>query len=335
MARRRRVRGRLNCLFYILTLAEPMLMPQMEIGTFQFSHVGQSATYIDLTKSDALANCKAKYQFKNGRPLAYLITVRFSNAANSLETIPTGWVQTNALVKASAAWMRMNKKAGITKKMLNTYGKEMRLPFDGDHKDKWGFKAYDLLADGLVGSYKTGQKNFDGNEIHVYTAVTDPTANPIGGVYESAFEITTVTIPNSSGDAADEVNWSPQVLADGTQLTEKTDSVIYQYITSRGRVDLEDQDMDSLEGMESDNYLLLALSDNEESADDVVDNVKDYGDFRPYDLENLIQTSTVAVSAATNVAGQDTSLVAPLGLLKWNGDSGDKLSVTVSAIVEM
>ena len=261
--------------------------------------------------------------------------MRFSNAGNSLETIPSGWVQTNALVKASAAWMAMNKKAGITKKMLNTYGKELRLPFNGGHAGKWGYAAYDLIADGLEGAYNSGQKDSDGNWIWVYTSVDDPTSNPAGGTYENAFEITTVTVPSSSGSADDEVDWTPQVLADGTALVAKTPSVIYQYITSRGRVDLEDQDMDSLEGMASDNYLLLALSDNEESADDVVDNVKDYGDFRPYDLENLIQTTTVAVSAATNVAGQDTSLIAPLGLLKWNGSADDVMSVTVSAIVEM
>ena len=308
---------------------------QMEVGTFQFTHQGQAATYIDLTKSDSLANCKAKYQFKNGRPLAYVCTVRFSEASNSLTTIPTGWVQTNALVKASAAWMKMNKKAGISKRDLNTYGKELRVAFDGDHVTGYGYATKDLLAQGLNGSYNSGQKDADGLWIHVYTSVADPSSNPVGGKYQNAFDLTTITVPSPDGSAADAINWTPQVLADGTSATAKAPSIIYQYISSRGAVDLEDQDLDSLEGMVSSNYLIQALSDNEETSDDVIDNVKDLGDFRPYNLEDTIEFATTSVSSSTNVAGQDTQIIAPLGLIKWKGGANDIMSVTVSAIVEM
>ena len=85
-------------------------MTQLEVGTFHFTHTSQGTNYIDLTKSDTLANCKNKQQFKNGRPLGYVLTARFSSATNEIQTIPTGWVQTNALVKAAAAWEKMYKK---------------------------------------------------------------------------------------------------------------------------------------------------------------------------------------------------------------------------------
>lgn len=309
-------------------------MAQMEIGTFHFTHTNNPTNYIDLTKSDAVANCKAKYQFKNGRPLAYLLTVRFSNAANEVRTIPTGWVQTNALVKTAASWMEMNRKAGLTKRDLNTYGKEIRLPINKEHKTQWGNKNYELLADGLPGTYDTGVNDADGDEYVGLVVTNDPTTNPIGKIFAQVFENTVITIPDSSA-SADPIDWEPFVLADGTSSSDKTDSVIYQYITSRGSVDVEDEDLSPSEGMVSTNYLIQALAENEQSSDDVIENVRDYGDFRPYSLENTIQTRTKAVAASTNVAGQDTSFVAPLGLLEWDGSDQDVMSVTVSAIVEM
>lgn len=308
-------------------------MTQLEVGTYHFTHTSEGTNYIDLTKSDTLANCKNKQQFKNGRPLGYVVTARFSNAANEIQTIPTGWVQTNSLVKASAAWRKMYQKAGLSKKDLNTYGRELRLPMTKAHRENWGNEAHDIIADGLPSDYRTQQYNSDGDVITVY-ATTDGSAL-IGVEMQNAFDLTTITIPSPDGSAGDAIDWSPFVLADGTSNADKLSSVLYQYVTSRGSQEVEDKDIEDSQGMESSNYLIQALSDNEETSDDVIDNVKDLGDFRPYSLENQIQARTKAVAAGTNVAGQDTSFIAPCGLIEWTGSENDVLTLTVSAIVEM
>lgn len=312
-------------------------MTQLEVGTFHFKHKGGNGgvNYIDLTKSDTIANCKNKQQFKNGRPLAYVITARFSNAGNEILTIPTGWVQTNALVKTAAAWRKMYKKAGLSKRDLNTYGRELRLPISKTHRDNWAKSSIDLLAEGLEGSYQTEQYDKDGNTIHVITSVPDPSTAPVGQTYEHAFDLTKITIPDPDGSRPDAIDWSPFVLANGTSLADITSCVINQYCLSRGSVDQEDTDLDLGEAVVSQNYLIQALSDNEETSDDVMDNVKDLGDFRPYEIGSQIQVRTRSVASETNVAGQDTSFIAPLGLMEWSGSVDDVLTLTVSAIVEM
>tara|TARA_B100002052_G_C15869259_1_gene593829 strand:- start:356 stop:1336 length:981 start_codon:yes stop_codon:yes gene_type:complete len=318
--------GAANCIFYILTLAEPTFMTQMEVSEFTFTHSDNARNYIDLTKSDTLANCKGKSQFRNNKPLAYVFSARFSNPDNSLETIPTGWVQKNALVKTAAAWDRMNKKAGLSRKDLNTYGKEIRLAFDTTHKTNYAQDDWELVADGLVDEY-TVTSEYDENGDNPVIFTIGPSVLPTN--YHHAFDLTAITVPDPDGSRPTAISWQPHVIGD------ESSSVMSQYVTSRGTVQQEDVDLSTDEVVASDNYLTQMLSSNEETSDDVIENSRDHGDYRPYDLAEIVDYTTMSIAAGANVQGQDTVVCAPLGLLKWSGDDGDKLFLRLEAVIEM
>lgn len=322
----------------------------MKQTKFEFKSKGAQnvagAHYIDLTKAMTLINGQMHYQFKKDKPLAYMVTVRQSNNAGKIETAPTTWGVRNSCVKTAAAWRRMLKKAGISKKELNTYGKELRLTFDADHTANFGGGTptssgpIDLVPEQVITSgvceYKTGtyKKNAAGDAAEIYvTAFTTESLAPYGYdagnlvFREHAFDHTDMIVPNADGDVQGETTWKAHLMG--------SSSVVEVYIDSReNTLDVKDDDFDEEFGA-ADNYLTLMLSDNEESADDVIESVADQGDFRPYTLAYQ-NTPTVAVGAGQNVQGQDSAFVAPLGLLKWSPDRvGDLLTVTVTAIAEM
>lgn len=322
----------------------------MKQTKFEFKAKGYSggvgSQYIDLTKAMTLVNGQMHYQFKRDKPLAYMVTVRQSNNAGKISTAPTSWAVRNSAVKTAAAWRRMLKKAGVSKKELNTYGKELRLTFDADHSAHYGSgdpttgTPVDLVPENLITGgvceYATGtyKKHSSGNAAEVYvTALTTVSLAPYGYnagntiFREHAFDHTTMVVPNPSGSATNEVTWSGHLMG--------ADSIVSVYIDSReNSLDVKDDDFDN-ELSEPDNYLTLMLSDNEESADDVIERVADEGDFRPYSLSYQNEPIN-AVGSGQNVAGQDSAFVAPLGLLKWEPDrDGDLLTVTVTAIAEM
>lgn len=323
----------------------------MKQTKFEFKSKGAGAVagaqYIDLTKAMTLVNGQMHYQFKKDKPLAYMVTVRQSNNAGKIETAPTSWAVRNSCVKTAAAWRRMLKKAGISKKDLNTYGKELRLTFDADHTANFGggdptsSSPIDLVPEHLISSgvceYATGTyiKNpISGDAAEVYvTALTTQSLSPYGydagGLVfrEHAFDHTDMIVPDEDGDAQNEITWKAHLLG--------ASSVVDVYIDSReNTLDVKDDDFDEEFGA-ADNYLTLMLSDNEESADDVIESVADQGDYRPYSL-SYQNEPIIAVGAGQNVQGQDSAFVAPLGLLKWSPDRvGDLLTVTVTAIAEM
>lgn len=305
-------------------------MPQMEVSEYTFTHTSNENNYIDLTKSDTLANFKGKYQFKNGRPLAYVLSARLSDPSNEVRTVPTNWVVSNALVKTHAAWTKMYKKAGLTRKDLNTYGKEPRFAYNDAHRDAWGLDSKELIADNLPDRYTSSQYNENGDQVVVYT-IRDA-AIPEPANFVQAFDHTTLTVPSFDGSAPTEEEWRPYVVEDGAAAG---DAILTAYILSRGTVDLEDEDMEASELVDSRSRLKLMLSDNEESADDVVEDHRDHGDYRPYELASAATQYTTAISPGANVAGQDTTIIAPLGLIKWSGGLNDKLFIRVEAIIEM
>ena len=107
-----------------------------------------------------------------------------------------------------------------------------------------------------------------------------------------------------------------------------------EYLDSRiNDARIEDTDMDDTPSV--DNDLVMMLAPGEEVADDVLDNINDEGRWRPYDLATANQEYNI-VTPNANVAGQDTSFEAPLGLLAWTpGAISSKLVIDVVAIMEM
>jgi hypothetical protein len=314
----------------------------MEQTRLSFKAERTGTNYIDLTKALTLVNGKHYTQFKSDKPQAFTVVARTMNTANSVECAPTSWAVRNGLVKTAAAWRKMLRKAGVSKKDLNTYGKEIRMALDTYHSGTWGGKKLsgatvtgaDLVPDHLYSSvagceYDTGMKDGSGNPIYSSAFQHDISryGTVHGGVYrEHAFDQTVLTVPNASGNAATELGWTPFVIGSGGT----TD----RYIDSRmSSVDAHDDDFDN-QIAAPDNYLTLMLSDNEESADDVIEDVENLGDFRPYSLtyqDNLIDV----IKSGANVAGQDSSFIAPLGLMRWTADAGDEIIITVTGQMDL
>lgn len=296
----------------------------MDVTTLTYT--GGGTRYIDLSKGLTLANYRNYDQFKNDKPQAYVVTARLSNPSASVDTIPTSWVHRNAMVKTAAAWRAMLRKAGIKKSELNTYGKELRLAFDATHSSNWCVSGQELMPDNTLDRYEA--------EDGVFVTAVGNAEGALGGFDGTsvlyAFDHTKMTVPSAAADT-DAGVWQGHVI--GTETT----GIVKQYVDSRsGSVDVEDTDLEGVPEIDPDSYLRLMLSDNEESADDVMEDVKDYGDFRPYSIAGAETQITEAIPEDANVAGQDTQFIAPLGLLKWNSvNASDRLFITVQAISEM
>ena len=314
-------------------------MTQMEQTRLSFTAVRDGNNYIDLTKALTLVNGKHYTQFIKDHPQAFAVVARTVNTANTIRAAPVSWVVRNALVKTAAAWRTMLKKAGISKKDLNTYGKEIRVPLDAYHQATWGgmkrsgldVVGADLVPDHLTDDniqnnleYDTGLCNADDEMIWVTSWATDTslygTGDPSGKFREHAFDLTEFTIPEFT-------DWLPTLIGG-------TGSVISEYIASRKRSqEQHDDDLDNI-SEDSDNRLTMMLSDEPEDQMDVIEDTHDLGDFKPYDLSFQNKLVEVIKSGA-NVAGQDTSFVAPLGLLSWDADIGDELIITVTGQMDM
>ena len=245
----------------------------------------------------------------------------------------------NALNKADDAWKRTLRSAGLKPRQLNTYGKELRVAWNEDHSKTYCASspaAYvDAIPDGIESEYASGQYNAAGEEIHVWAQISDP-ANwgSLAGQYNSqAFDNTRAAVPLSgSVDVQDK-----KFIVFGTQSGALANylPILNTYLDSRiNETRVEDTDMDQIPP--ADNDFIMMLAPGEEVADDVIDNVTDEGRWRPYTTDSALQATRV-VSAGANVAGQETTFVAPLGLLKWTPTQAltSKLVIDIVAIGEM
>lgn len=323
----------------------------MEYTAVTNSETGDQTGFIDLFRGATLVNQRHYPQFRSDKPLAAVITVRTTKSDGTIEVLRNNWVTRNALVKTAAAWRKMQRKAGIKKSQLNRYGKELQLAMNLDHHAAYGYlhnpRGNDYFPQGLndeagaapignVRGYLTGVYDASGFqtlvahqvELGIPSSVTDYGNQTIGTDkydVEQAFDLSQFTIPSAEADTnADNRTWYVQ----------GNDSIIEAYIGSRVReIEIEDDDMEDTPAPT--NVLSLMLSDNEESSDDVIDDIEDVGDYRPYHLTyaNSLQKT---VDGTSVVAGQDVQMIVPLGLMKWTpAASNDQLFITLDAIVEM
>ena len=322
-------------------------MAQLEQTRLSFTAARTGTNYIDITKALTLINGKHYTQFVRDKPQAFTIVARAVNTANSIETAQVSWVVRNALVKTAAAWRAMLKKAGITKKDLNTYGKELRMSLDHSHRSTWGgltmsqvggITHADLVPDHLVTTsapndtnleYDTGMCDAQDNNVYA-TAFSIDVAKyntATQGVFrEHAFDLTELTVPEGAGGDGSSF-WQPYLVGSGQ-------GAINTYIDSRKRsAETHDDDLDNM-GDDSDNYINLMLSDEPDDVEHVVEDVHDLGDFKPYDLDYQNKLIEV-VKPGANVAGQDTAFVAPLGLMRWTASANDEIIITVTGKMDM
>jgi len=303
--------------------------------------------YIDLFRGLCLMNAQNKNQFERGKPLMIAGSIRMNTDSETVEAIKTVWPVKNALNKADDAWRRTLKSAGLRPKQLNTYGKQLRVSWDEAHHNVWCSKKADGTADvdaipeGVDIMYKTGQYNDAGLQFQVQAQISldspqnvwgaSPTAAPV--VYNiPAFNDTRAAVPLSgSVDVQDKFF---TVFGNVGLVSTTILPILDTYLDSRiNETRVEDTDMDDIPT--ADNDFVMMLAPGEEVADDVIENVRDEGRWRPYTTDSAL-TSTEVVTAGCNVAGQDIPFVAPLGLLKWTPTGGaSKLVIDIVAIGEM
>jgi len=239
------------------------------------------------------------------------------------------------------------KSAGLRPKQLNTYGSQLRVAWDEGHHNVWcskkqdGTSAVDAIPDDVEPAYKSGQYNSAGLEFQVNAQIAlDGTlvqwgASPAAGptVYNvPAFNDTRAAVPLSgSVDVKDKY-----FTVFGSVGTVGADilPILDTYLDSRiNETRVEDTDMDDIPT--ADNDFVMMLAPGEEVADDVIENVREEGRWRPYTTDSAL-TSTEVVTSGANVSGQDTPFVAPLGLLKWDPSTPtSRLVIDIIAIGEM
>ena len=306
---------------------------------------GAVVNYIDLFRGLCLVNGRNMNQFKNGKPLMLMGTMRLNTANESVEAIKPTWAVKNALNKSNDAWTRTLKSAGLRKSQLNTYGKELRVAWDKKHSDVFCASeagvALDAIPDDVDKFYKSGQYDSAGLEYHIHAQLALEPAVGVGfgpspsgspAMYNvRAFDNTRAAVPLSGsvdvqdkffgiyGDVGTSADYLP---------------ILNTYLDSRiNETRVEDTDMDDIPT--ADNDFVMMLAPGEEVADDVIENVREEGRWRPYTTESSAYSHDVIIAQA-NVAGQDTSFHAPLGLLKWVPSTPDsKLVIDIIAITEM
>lgn len=299
--------------------------------------------YIDITRGLALMNGKNCSQFSSkDKPLLVHASVRMgqTEATQVVRAAKNTWIVRNACVKAAAAWRRTLRSAGIRRKQqLNTYARNPRFALDYRHMATFGqlsstSSSADIIPSGADTSYATGQYNSNGDEIQVLAYNSDPGAlTPFGPRYVRAFTQTTFAVPQSG--STDVLDKKANLLGDIDPASPQTyTSVVAEYIDSRiNDADIEDTDLD--DSPSNDNDFVMMLAPGEEVADDVLDNVDDEGKWRPYSL-NTSTSSCDVITAGAQVAGQDTLIEAPLGLLEWEATNvNDSMIIDVVAITEM
>lgn len=292
--------------------------------------------YIDLTRGLALINGKNCSQFTGKDvPISVTASVRLSSSAETVLVAKSTWAVRNACVKAAAAWRRTLRSAGVRRKsQLNTYARNPRFALNEDHSKCFGALGTtgdaDIIPNDVPNSYMTGQyAKTTGNEIQVLAYNTDTTVTPFSPEYVRAFTQTTFAVPQSG---ATDVLDKPANLLGATSSTYS--NVVAEYIDSRiNDADVEDTDMDATPSI--DNDFVMMLAPGEEVADDVLDNIDDEGRWRPYSMATST-TGCDAILPDANVAGQDTIIEAPLGLLEWAAkDANSLMVIDIIAMTEM
>ena len=115
--------------------------------------------------------------------------------------------------------------------------------------------------------------------------------------------------------------------------------IIDEYLGSRRNVESLETDAP---GIEDTNKMTSLFATAEELSDDIIENVQDYADNRPYDMASADDLHLVGTCGLIAGGSTNTQLLAsmsgeaPLGLLKISGLSvDDEFTIDVHAIAEM
>ena len=227
-----------------------------------------------------------------------------------------------------AQYAKQLKKNEIRVSSLPKYGREMRLALETSVGYAHGTGAYgfgDATLDN-AGANKVHMPR-DGQAAESFVDYTNTDGATV--TYEGANDLTIFAVPadNTATITAEAVVAS---LIGTTDHANNDLAVIPEYLASRRNAhDHVEVDHD----IPSDTSLLLRLgATTPAQLDDILDAVEQYGTERPY---NEASANTLYMQGMLGAVGDYCSFVAPLGLIKVDGNADSKFLLTVSAITEM
>lgn len=295
-------------------------------------------TYIDLAAALSAANRKQYHQMKrDGTPFTYHFTISSHGTRNqgaiTVCALPNTWTTRNAAKKAAVGWKAQLRHGGIKISDLPTYGRRARFALEAAATAEYTLSQTGKTVQGLANDYYP--LDCDANSLF------DPYYDTAGDAiyYHNANTIVTVPVDDGTGTVTDQ----PMVMVSGgTNQFE----IIDEYLGSRRNVETLETDAP---GPSDSNKMTTLFSTAEELSDDIIENVQDYADNRPYDetsADSLVmigQCGLVKTADPTSTPQSDilqapvsVSGEAPLGLLKIDlQEAGDKFVVDVHAITEM
>ncbi len=313
-------------------------MAQQEVGTLLFNVKTNGDKFIDLSTALGVGNYKQYHQFsKSGRPLCYTATIECLVGATAgggvpVATAPKSYPVVNSLVQTSAAWNSQRSRAGQKKKDMSPYGQRLRVGLIDDSVDNDGAAAlwvepygWSTYGDALATTYSN-------------------TSNEAGDVvrYQMIGEVTTMVVPGDSQD--DEPTEEPAVILSGATSDSATRfRTVREWTQNRQGTAVEPD-----EGREitTSNKMARMFSDAQPETDEILVELDEYQEFRPYDENAQYQYQMWGKIAKNTGAGERSKVTveAPCGLIQL-GDLGtdtllstaanDQFLITVHAIYEM
>jgi hypothetical protein len=303
-----------------------------------FFEVTEGDIYVDMAAALSASNRKQYHQMKrDGTPFNYHFTISSHGARNGGQitvcALAPNWTTRNACKKAAAGWKTQLRHADVKISDLPRYGRNARFALEADATD-----VYTLTSGKTVQGLAKNLSPQDCSGAELFNSYNDTAGDAI--TYSKANTIVTVPVPDATTGAV--IDQPMVMIADGA--TADQFEIIPEFLGSRRNVETLETDAP---GVEDTNKMTSLFATAEELSDDIIENVQDFADNRPYDItsaDDLHMVGTCGIIRAPDPADQANTLQvpvsltgeAPLGLLKLSGlVTGDEFTIDVHAIVEM
>jgi len=310
-------------------------MAQQEVGTLLYYVKTDADKHIDLSVGLGVGNYKQFHQFsKSGRPLCYRATIEcLAGAAVPMATAPKSYPVVNSLVQTAAGWNSQRHRAGQKKSDMSPYGQRFRVGLTDDSVEN----------DGTLSQWIEPHSSPSWSDTALVTLFAT-TTNAAGDAvrYQHIGEVTTMVVPGDTQD--DEPTEEPAVILSGGSADSATRfRTVREWTENRQGVAVEPD-----EGREitTSNKMARLFSDAQPETDEILVELDEYQEFRPYDDRAQYHYQNWGLIAKNTGAGERSivTVEAPCGLIQL-GDlgtdetsstkAGDMYLVTVHAIYEM
>jgi len=310
-------------------------MAQQEVGTLLYYVQTDADKHIDLSVGLGIGNYKQFHQFSSsGRPLCYRATIEcLVGAAVPLATAAKSYPVVNSLVQTCAGWNSQRRRAGQKKSDMSPYGQRFRVGLTDDSVDNDGALSQ------WIEPY-TSPTYTDTALVTLFATTTNEAGTPVR--YQHIGEVTTMVVPGDQ--ASDEPSEEPAVILSGAA----SDSITRFRTVREWTQNRQGTAVEPDEGREikTSNKMARLFSDAQPETDEILVELDEYQEFRPYDQDAQYHYQNWG-SIAKNTGAGERSIVtveAPCGLIQL-GDlgtdqtsstkAGDMFLVTVHAIYEM